>query len=142
MFETVDGYTMIIVSTKLKDGFEISSAKYFGGGAVGELKKCFLAKKDNYTSHGKTIKQAVEDVNFKFMQATLNVDELVAEIKAKQTVSIAEYRLLTGACQSGTEHFLTTNKIAFTEIDSLPLDQVISMTKGAYGGDRIGELFS
>jgi len=112
----IDGYAMLIDSTKKSSNGIIHKCRYF------ETKKqCYVAEQtvENtvYTAHGKTIRQAVVDLRFKILQSTANLDDIVSEIKRKQTVSVHEYRLITGACQHGCELFLQQNGIA---VDELP----------------------
>jgi len=135
----VDGYTMIVNSTKEKDGFIIYSARFMGGGEIEKLKKCFVVEKGEFYSHGETLREAIADVNFKYMQENFDLSELIKEIKDKQTVSVEEYRLLTGACKMGVSQFMESNKITVAE---LPLEKVLEITSGAYGGSRIRELLS
>jgi len=134
----IDGSTMIILKSKSRDDFTIHTAIYFKGGNIDKLPKCYIAQRGDYFAHGETIKECINDVQFKFMQNDLDVNTLVTEIKAKQTVSINEYRLLTGACSFGVQNFMKDNNI---KEDELPLDKVIEITKGYYGGSRLFELF-
>ncbi len=134
----IDGYTMIIHSSKVKDGFKISKAQYLKGGDLKALPKCFIAEKEGYFAHGDTVAKAISDCNFKFLQNNLDINALVYEIKQKKTVSKNEYRLLTGACQLGVEQFCKENRI---DSDSIELDRMIELTKNSYGSEKIKELF-
>ena len=80
-FKHIDGYTMIIESTKKSGDFTIMKSRYFKGGEISDMPKCWIASRGDYFAHGKTMKQAIEDVNFKYLQATLDVTELVESIK-------------------------------------------------------------
>jgi len=133
----IDGYTMIINSKKTKGDFTIYNCRYFGGGELNKLKKVYVAEKGEYYAHGETVKQAIEDVNFKFMQNTFNLEDLISAIKAKQTININEYRMLTGACGAGVDDFRERKNIEATE---LSIDEVISLTKGEFGHDKIVKL--
>ena len=126
---------MIIDSKKTKKDFTIYKCRYIGG----YFNSCYVAKKGDYYAHGETIKQAIKDVNFKFLQETFDLDSLVSEIKEKQTVSINEYRLLTGACSSGVKNFMSNKNITK---DELPLSEVLYITRNEYGGGKINELFN
>ena len=135
----VDGFTMLIENEHKIDDYIIYNARYFGGGDIDKLKQVFVAKKGKYYAHGKTIKQAIADVNFKFLQETFDLDDIVNKIKEKQTVNVAEYRLLTGACLTGVQNFLDENNI---KVDELPLTEVMKITEGQYGYEKIIELFN
>ena len=138
--QNIDGYTMLIESRKERDGIQIIKARYFGGGELTSLKKCYIAQKGEYSAHGETIKAAINDVVFKHMQDNLDVSKLVAEIKKRGTVTRNDYRLLTGACRAGIAHFLESKGLA--DVESLPLEEVLRITKGAFGGERLSELFA
>jgi hypothetical protein len=135
--KTIDGYTMIIDSKKERGEYTIYKARYFQGGKYEDMKQCFIAQNAKYFAHGSSLKKAIEDVGFKFLQENLNVDELVESIKEKGVVTIEDYRLLTGACRAGVDHFLESKDI---KDDSLPLEKVFSLVKGAYGGEKFREL--
>ena len=124
---------MIIKSIKKKNDFTIYNAQFFGN-----FENCFIAQRDKYYAHGETIKQAIEDVNFKFLQKTVNLDNLILEIKKRGDMSISEYRLLTGACSVGVNGFLKEKGIKKTK---LSINKVLEITKGHYGGDKIYNLF-
>ena len=134
----IDGITMIINSSKQKDEFTIYKAQYFKGGKLENLPKCIIAQRGEYFAHGETIKEAINDVNFKFLQNNLDVNELVQEVKNRQTVTVNDYRLLTGACAFGVKNFMEENHITSNE---LPLNEVLHLTKNSYGGGRMQELF-
>jgi len=135
----VDGFTMLIENEHKIDDYIIYNARYFGGGDIDKLKQVFVAEKGKYYAHGKTIKQAIADVNFKFLQETFDLDDIVNKIKEKQTVNVTEYRLLTGACLTGVQNFLDGNNI---KVDELPLTEVMKITEGQYGYEKIIELFN
>ena len=137
----IDGYTMIMLSSKKRGEITLSSARYFQGGEIADMKSFFIASRGDFHAHGDTARDAIDDVNFKFMQDHADVDGLVASIKSKNSVSRHEYRLLTGACREGVEHFIAERGIN-PELDALPLDQVLKITKGAFGGSRMRELFT
>ena len=130
----IDGYTMIINNQRKKDEFTIYNCTYFN-----TEQNCIVAQRGDYFAHGNNIKQAIEDVNFKFLQETFNLDEMVAEIKQKKTISINEYRLLTGACREGVDNFRKNKGIKETK---LPLNKVLKITANKYGGNKIAELFN
>jgi len=140
-FEYIDGFTNIIDSRRTQGEFEIIKVRYFGGGNLADLRKCFIARRGELYAHGETIKDAVDDVNFKFLQIDFNASSLVDDIKTRQNVTINDYRLLTGACLNGVHQFLRSHCIDYENQESIPLEQVISLTANAFGGERIAELF-
>jgi len=135
----IDGYTMIITNSKSKDDFIIHKAKYFKGGNLKDFPSCFIAERDGYFAHGETLEQAISDCNFKSLQGSADVEDIINDIRKKQTVNIEEYRLITGACSFGVAQFMKDKNITATE---MPLSKVIEITNGYYGGSKIKELFS
>ncbi len=136
--KTFDGYSMKILSSKIVSDFNIHRCEYLGMNKL-ENKTCFVANKGKFYSHGKTIKEAIEDVNFKYLQENLNVDKLVSEIKQCNTFTVNDYILLTGACREGCKNFLKEKKITKKE---LSIKEVMSLTKGYYGYEKINNLFN
>jgi virulence-associated protein VapD len=136
--KTIDGDTMLIESKKQKDDYIIMKCRYFGGGDLDKLKKCFVVESGEYYSHGETIKQAIEDVTFKKLSQNFDLNELIADIKERGNITINDYRLITGACKAGVNHFLESNGLQDKE--NLPIDKVIDLTRGSYGHDRFVEV--
>ena len=137
----VDGYTMAIKSSSTRGETTFMRARYFRGGDISDWKKCFIAEREGYTAHGETPDEAARDVNFKILQSSADVDDIVARVKETGLVTLNDYRLLTGACRDGALTFLAQNNIP-TSCESLPLREVLKLTKNAYGGDRMQELFA
>ena len=131
---SVDGEVMRLLSQHEVGDVTVYRAEYWGGD------KCVIAKVGDYYAHGETVREAVSDANFKRLQATVNVDQIVAEVKSTQRVTREHYRLLTGACKLGTERFLESHGL--TGEASIPLDQCREIVRGAYGGERFCELFA
>jgi hypothetical protein len=127
---------MLITSEKNLNEFKIYKGFFFRGGDLKVL--YYIAEKDGYFAHGSSMKEAIEDCNFKYLQEHLDKDDLIKQIKEKGSVTIQDYRLLTGACQLGVNKFLSEKGITG---DSLTIDQVIELTKGAYGGNVFREYF-
>ena len=140
-FKFIDGYTMLIESFKRRGEITISKARYFGGGPIEKLKQCFIAESDGDSAHGDTAEGAVRDLNFKVLQGTADLSEIVEQVKSSGEVTAAQYRLLTGACSAGVAHFLELKGIS-PDTKSLPLKEVIAMTQGAFGGEKMKELFA
>ena len=137
---TIDGYTMIIRSTKKKGDYTLYRAAYFGGGELADLKKCWIAQHGEYFAHGETVEQAMRDVRFKAMEHDFDQDELVAEIKARGTVQFNDFRLITGACESGLQHGMEQAGLD-PAADELPLETVLSAAFGSYG-EQFKRLFA
>lgn len=137
----VDRYTMIMGSSKKAGDAVVYSARYFGGGEIGELKKCYIAKGGDYTAHGETAREALTDLRFKILQSSADIDEIITDVKRSGVVSVVQYRLITGACSEGVRRFIKEQGLP-EGADVLPIKEVIELTRGHYGGSRIAELFS
>jgi len=135
----IDGYTMLIDYEKITKGITVCKARYFGGGKIKDLKKCYVAKVGNHWAHGETAKEAIQDANDK---ATLgaDVEEVVAEIKRTVMVTIAQYRAITGACREGCRQFLQS--IGKPDATELPLADVMQQVKGHYGFIKFKEVIN
>ena len=73
----------------------------------------FIAEKDNRTAHGKTIRKAISDIEFKFISEKLKNDPIKEDTK----FTVKYYRLLTGACDSGCRNWMNNNNIPFKIVD-------------------------
>ena len=138
--DVIDGYTMQRLSTPRGIGeCEVWRAAYFNGRGDGQ--RCYIARSGDYTAHGDSVATAVRDVEFKRLNDTFDESELVEQIRSKGTVTFNEYRLLTGACESGLRHGLASLGLP-EDTQELPLDRVIELSAGQYGGDRIAAIFA
>jgi len=133
----VDGYTMIVKGQKSKGDFTIYNTEYLVGSNYTFNSKCIIAEKGGYFAHGDSIKEAIEDVNFKYLQETLDVKQLVKDIKDCGYITSNDYRLLTGACRLGVNNFMELNNITD---DKLPIDKARKLVKGNYGYEKFMEL--
>lgn len=138
--KTIDDYTMIIRSTKKKGDYTLYRAAYFGGGELADLKKCWIAQQGEYFAHGETVEQAMRDVRCKVAQRDFDEEELVAEIKARGTVQFNDFRMITGACESGLQHGMEQAGLD-PNADELPLETVLSAAFGPYG-EQFKRLFA
>jgi hypothetical protein len=130
----IDGIATIVRSKKKRDAFTIYEGLLFN-----RKEKCYVASRDKYFAHAETIKEAIEDVNFKFLQDNLEVKDLVNEIKDKKTMSVSEFRLLTGACKMGCESFMKQNNLTET---TYPLTKALDLLKNQFGWTKIIEHFN
>jgi hypothetical protein len=71
----------------------------------------FVVKKRKYTAHGKTVKIAIQDLEFKIISEKLKKEP----IKADTIITVQYYRIITGACQQGCDSWIKQNNIKKTE---------------------------
>lgn len=81
-----------------------------------------------YCAHGDTAAQAIGDAIWKDPARRPSLDALVSEIKPEigtRKITVREFRLLTGACESGCMDFLKTHglglDVAMTLSEFMPL---------------------
>jgi len=112
----------------------------------GNVKKCkdnngneiYIVSEGDISAHGKTIKQARDDLAFKMMSRDVSQFKKMP-LKTVKTVSewALVYRAITGACQTGTQYFIEKQgKLK----DSYTLKEILTITKGAYGAERFAEV--
>jgi len=127
----VDYCTMIINSIKQLVQYKIHSACYIDDYFYRDNPpKVFIAEQDNLYAHGKSIKKAIEDLEFKKL-SQLGANEHIKRIIKQGYMSAQDYRLLTGACREGTNRFLEDNDLGWN--DSKSIKEVIKLTKDSYG---------
>ena len=136
----VDGYTMLIVSERVVGNVVVYRARYFGGGHLSQVKACHLANVDEHWAHGDTLEQAMRDVRFKHMQSDFDAEDLVEEIRASGKITFNQYRLLTGACESGLRHGLEDMGLS-GDLDEMPIEEALSRSSGKFGGEVLARMF-
>jgi hypothetical protein len=129
---TIDGYTMLILSSRKLGEATVSRARYFGGGDIAKLKACYVASQGKFNAHGDTAGQALRDLRFKVMQEDFDCDDLIAIIKRRGTVEFNDFRLITCACESGLRHGMTECGLD-PDASELPLETVLAKAHGSFG---------
>ena len=137
-WKSIDRCLFVIESTKIKGGTTI-----YKGYNVENIKdnviakeKCYVAEQGTFYAHGKTIKKAIEDLNFKIIS-----DKIKKEPIDKDTlIDIKYYRMVTGACEMGIKSFIKGNKLKkkYTAEELLP---ILEKTD-AYGLSKFKELLT
>jgi len=98
----------------------------------------FIVGKANTWAHGKTIEEAIQDYNFKLMQANpdalkdLDIDKPMSHEEA-----INVYRAITRACREGIRQWMSGK----TFPDLITIREIINLTQSAYGGNKFKEFF-
>ena len=96
----------------------------------------FCVEENGLSAHGKNLKKAMEDLTFKKLR-NKDISETVKKIKETQKVTKAQYRVITGACQMGTERFCNTHNITEEEIK---LEDLRKILIDDYGAKKFWEL--
>jgi hypothetical protein len=63
---------------------------------------------DGYSAHGDTLEEARLDLQYKKL-SDVDEEELIKTIKKAGFINMSQYRVLTGACTSGTKTWLKKN---------------------------------
>ena len=137
-WKSIDGYLFVIESTKVKGdttiykGYNIKNVK----GKVITKDECYVAEQGVYYAHGKTIKKAIEDVNFKTISEKLKKEP----INKDTVIDMKYYRLITGACEMGVQSFIKGNglKESYKASELLPILE----QSNAYGLSKFKELLT
>lgn len=97
----------------------------------------YCVVENNLSAHGKTLRQAMEDLTFKKMK-NKNVSDIVAEIKKTGKVTRMQYRAITGACQFGTEQFCKQHNIE--GLEEIELEELRKILISYYGAREFWKL--
>ena len=139
-FESIDGIACAVLSSKSKDGLTIKRCRrsvFKDGGLAGG--QFYVASNKKNNAHGKTIKQAIDELHFKEMSRDVEqYRNMPLNTKKSPKDWALIYRAITGACKLGTDMFMEDRNLKKT----YTLKQILEETKGAYGGERFREVVS
>ena len=137
-WKSVDRNLFIIESTKSKNDIIIYKGYNAKGVKDNVIKKenCYVAESGKFYAHGKSIKQAVEDLQFKLISLKLKNQP----INKDTVIDIKYYRLVTGACEFGVKSFIESNglKDSYKACELLPILE----SKHAYGVEKFKSLLT
>ena len=112
-----------------------------------DTEKNILTSKINYVvtdgngnfAHGKTIKDAKKSLLYKISNRdTSQYKDLTLDSKLTFSEAIKMYRVITGACESGTKFFIEQNKLKDRKYT---VREIIELTKGQYGNETLQKFF-
>ena len=102
------------------------------------LVSCYVVEKDGLYSHGKTLKDAKENLKYKISNRdTTEFEKYTLNDELDQITLIKMYRTITGACVAGTRNFCETHKLP----KKCTIRKAIELTEGQYGNNRFREFF-
>ena len=102
-----------------------------------EIKEIYIAKEDELTAHGYTLREAIEDLTLKKLD-NIDVNELVKEIKKTGKVTRSQYRTITGACSFGTNKFCEQHNIQ--DLEEIELEKLRKILINDYGAEKFWKL--
>ena len=122
--------------TPIKDLKHIGKYTYY----IGKIKGQNVITDGTYYAHCKSFKEGVNDLMFKAAKdrGAEQYRNLTLDSVLKTEELIAMYRVITGACKAGTEHFVSSLKDLK---DSYTIAEAIELTKGQYGSNTFGAFF-
>ena len=126
-----DGITILKLSEKKRDGITIIKGQDY------DKKDMYLVKEKNLCAHGDTLKQALEDLQFKKLKSE-EVQDIIKEIKKAGKVNRMQYRAITGACQYGTNKFCEEHNIQ--ELNEISLEELRKILINDYGAEKFWSL--
>ena len=97
----------------------------------------YCVVENSISAHGKTLKKAMEDLTFKKLK-DVDVSEIVAKIKETGKVTRSQYRIITGACQMGTDRFC--NKHNIQDLEEIELTELRKILIDDYGAKEFWKL--
>ena len=137
-WKSIDRNLFIIEFTKSKGDIIIYKGYNAKGVKDNVIKKenCYVAESGKFYAHGKSIKQAVEDLQFKLISEKLKNEP----INKDTVIDIKYYRLVTGACEFGVKSFIESNglKDSYKACELLPILE----SKHAYGVEKFKSLLT
>jgi len=101
----------------------------------------------NTHAHGKSLKQANEDLQFKIMSEKLKNEPIESDF----LLTVKYYRLITGACDAGVRDFMKSNFLEYEiindetkEINPIKAKDLIPLLEksGAYGVEKLKSLIT
>ena len=104
--------------------------------------ECYIAKGHNYFAHGKTIEEAIKNLQDKIfddLEPEEKIEEFKKEFKKDKKYKGTEFykwhNRLTGSCEMGRNSFVKNHNINLNE--EFTVKEFIEITENDYGGDII-----
>ena len=129
-----DGIEIKKLSEKKRDGITIIKGQTLD---IENSEEVYLVKQDELSAHGKTLKEALDDLTFKKMK-NIDTSEIVKEIKKTGKVTRNQYRAITGACAFGTARFCEQHNIQ--NLEEIDLEELRKILIDDYGAEKFWSL--
>ena len=96
---------------------------------------------NGHWSHGKTLDDAKQDLRYKMsIRDKSEYKDLTLESELTFDEAVACYRVITGACRTGTQDYLE-HRLPYPRKDTYTIREIIELTKNEYGRDTFREFF-
>ena len=127
----IDGIISIVIN-KHKNVYKVRN--------LGETKESYIVQDGDVYSHGSTIQEAKDSLIYKISNRdTSKFDNYTLETELTLKEAIEMYRVITGACESGTRYFVET--ILTDKKEKYTVQEVITLTQGQYNNEKLVEFF-
>ena len=127
-YRKIDGIFCEVIK-KFRCGFKIK---------IG-LKVSYIIEVDGVYSHGDTLSEAKESLKYKISNRdTSAYSNLTLSSILTQSEAIKLYRVITGACESGTRHYVESLE---NPPQKLTVKKLIKITSGQYNHDLLVKFF-
>ena len=108
----------------------------------GEEKQTYIVQDGDIYSHGESISEAVESIRYKIgNRDKTEYENMSIETELNKIEAIRMYRVITGACEAGTKYFVEQYEKQNDKKEIYSIEEIIEMTKGQYGNDKLIQFF-
>jgi len=118
----------LVGEAKMVGEYAVQRANYFLASGRSD-RAHYIAVRGDHAAHGSTVREAVEDCATKALE--VDPSTTIAEIKASGTVTLAQYRAITGACGEGCRQWAASNGLDGRE--EIAVEELRPMLAGVYG---------
>ena len=128
-----DGITKKLISHKKEGSIDIYEVEEFSS-----RKLSYVVKSGDVFSHGKTIEEAKASLKYKLSSRGTSKYKKwkLTDVKNTSDIILA-YRVITGACESGTRDFCESKTLP----KKMKISDAIKLTEGKYGNEKFKEFF-
>ena len=127
--QIIDGIKTIILQRKKN----VIKGLFFN-----DLRPCYVVEKDGVYAHGATLKEAKESLIYKITDRDKNdYEDYTLDTKVTHEEAIKMYRVITGACEAGTRHFV--ENVLAKKKEKYTVKEIIKLTEGQYGNETLKE---
>ena len=107
---------------------------------LGKIKGRNVVSDGTYWAHCRTLREGVADLLYKHAvdRGAEQYHHLTMDSILPREEAVTMYRVITGACQAGTQQFLES----LPELkEAYSVREMIELTRGQYGADKFAEFF-
>ena len=127
--QIIDGIKIIILQRK---------KNVIKGLFLNDLRPCYVVEKDGVYAHGATLKEAKESLIYKITDRDKSdYEDYTLDTEVTHEEAIKMYRVITGACEAGTRHFV--ENVLAEKKEKYTVKEIIKLTEGQYGNETLKE---